>query len=228
MTIAQTVGRQLIVKGQSRSIISEQYRTLRTNIKFSNTTKLQTLVVTSAVQAEGKSTTAANLAYLFAEEGQNVLFIDADMRKPTVHFTFHLSNITGLSFVLSGQATLQDCIQQIEDTSLHVLTSGPIPPNPSEMLGSQAFHALLRTAEQHYDWIIIDTSPVLAVTDAQVLANRVDGTILVIDPIKSDKKMAKKAVSLLKKVDAHLLGVVLNNVEQNKDIYYYSEYVQSE
>ncbi|MGN5454704.1 MAG: CpsD/CapB family tyrosine-protein kinase [Candidatus Kurthia intestinigallinarum] len=219
--------RQLIVREQPQAVISEQYRTLRTNIKFSKSDKLKSFLVTSAIQAEGKSTTAANLAYLLAEEGKNVLFIDADLRKPTVHYTFHLKNTVGLSHVLSNQIEVASAIQRTDVTGLSIMTSGPIPPNPSELLGSQRFQTFLAEVEESYDWIIFDTSPLLAVTDTQLLANRLDGTILVVDSMNTDKKMAKKAMNLLKSADAKVLGVVMNNVTASNVNYYSSKYYRS-
>lgn len=219
--------RQLIVREQPQAVISEQYRTLRTNIKFSKSDKLKSFLVTSAIQAEGKSTTAANLAYLLAEEGKNVLFIDADLRKPTVHYTFHFKNTVGLSHVLSNQIEVASAIQRTDVTGLSIMTSGPIPPNPSELLGSQRFQTFLAEVEESYDWIIFDTSPLLAVTDTQLLANRLDGTILVVDSMNTDKKMAKKAMNLLKSADAKVLGVVMNNVTASNVNYYSSKYYRS-
>lgn len=220
--------RQLIVREHPKSIISEQYRTLRTNIKFSKSDKLKSLLVTSAVQAEGKSTIAANITYLLAEEGQRVLFIDADLRKPTVHYTFQLKNTIGLSLVLSNQSELKNCIQKSDMDHLDILTSGPIPPNPSELIGSKRFETMLAEAESMYDWVIFDTSPLLAVTDTQLLANRVDGTILVVNIEETSKKMSKKAMSLLRNVDAKIIGVVMNNMtSQNMNTYYSSRYYQS-
>lgn len=219
--------RQLIVREQPQAVISEQYRTLRTNIKFSKSDKLKSFLITSAIQSEGKSTTAANLAYLLAEEGNNVLFIDADLRKPTVHYTFHLKNTVGLSLVLSNQIDVEAAIQQTDVPHLSIMTSGPIPPNPSELLGSQRLQQLIDDMEAKYDWVIFDTSPLLAVTDTQLLANRLDGTILVVDSMNTDKKMAKKAMSLLKSADAKVLGVVMNNVTASNVNYYSSKYYRS-
>lgn len=219
--------RQLIVREQPQAVISEQYRTLRTNIKFSKSDKLKSFLITSAIQAEGKSTTAANLAYLLAEEGKSVLFIDADLRKPTVHYTFHLKNTVGLSLVLSNQLEVSEAIQETDVPNLSIMTSGPIPPNPSELLGSQRFQTLIDEMEAQYDWVIFDTSPLLAVTDTQLLANRLDGAILVVDSMNTDKKMAKKAMNLLKSADAKVLGVVMNNVTASNVNYYSSKYYRS-
>ena len=223
----QMIARKLIVKEEPHSIISEQYRVLRTNIKFSSAKKLKSFVVTSAIQGEGKSTTAANLAQLFAEEKQRVLFIDADLRKPTVHFTFNLQNTIGFSLALSHQLELEACIQKTEDSYLDVMTSGPIPPNPSELLGSERLNEIKEQLEKKYDWVIFDTSPLLAVTDTQLLANRVDGVVLVVDMNKTQKKMVKKAQILIENAEGKILGVVLNNVASSNINYYSSKYYGS-
>lgn len=215
-------GRKLITKYNPKSPISEQYRTIRTNIQFSAVDEeIQTLLVTSSGPGEGKSTTTANLAVVFAQQGKKVLLIDADMRKPTVHYTFGLTNILGLTNVLTRQSELNEAIKRTDLDTLDVLTSGPIPPNPAELLSSKALQQLLQKAKEIYDIIIFDTPPVLAVTDAQLLANQCDGTILVINSGKTEIESAKKAKEMLVAAKAKLLGVVLNNKKMEKTDYYY-------
>lgn len=215
-------GRKLITKYNPKSPISEQYRTIRTNIQFSAVDKdIQTILVTSSGPGEGKSTTTANLAVVFAQQGKKVLLIDADMRKPTVHYTFGLTNILGLTNVLTRQSELDEAINRTDLDTLDVLTSGPIPPNPAELLSSKALQQLLQKAKGIYDIIIFDTPPVLAVTDAQLLANQCDGTILVVYSGKTEIESAKKAKEMLVAAKAKLLGVVLNNKKMEKTDYYY-------
>ncbi|MBU5594385.1 CpsD/CapB family tyrosine-protein kinase [Amphibacillus sp. MSJ-3] len=214
--------RQLITKLNPRSPISEQFRTIRTNLQFASIDeKLETILVTSPGPSEGKSSIIANLAIVFAQQGKRVLLIDADMRKPTVHYTFKVDNRRGLSSVLVGEDALEEALQQSDITNLDLLSSGPIPPNPSELLGSKKMRQLIEKAKNIYDLVIFDSPPVLAVTDAQILANDVDGTLLVVRSKQTDQDAALKAKDHLESVNAKLLGVVLNDVESKKDQYYY-------
>lgn len=216
--------RKLIVKNDPRSPVSEQYRTIRTNIQFSTVdSDIQTLMITSSGPGEGKSTTTANLATVFAQQGKRVLLVDADMRKPTVHYTFTLTNTFGLTTVLTKQMDLLDAATELDTSNLFVLPSGPIPPNPSELMGSRAMDEFLELAKREFDLVIFDTPPVLAVTDAQILANRCDGTILVVSSGTTEKENAVKAKELLTAAQSKILGVVLNNKKQdtNQQYYYY-------
>nr|WP_204956053.1 CpsD/CapB family tyrosine-protein kinase [Metabacillus crassostreae] len=209
-----------------KSPIAEQFRTIRTNIQFSSIDKeLQTIIVTSSGPGEGKSTTTANLAVVFAQQGKRVLLMDADMRKPTVHYTFRIENHKGLSNVLTRQATLGEAVNVTSQDNLWVLSSGPIPPNPSELLGSKGMIALLEQAKDEYDIVILDTPPVLAVTDAQILSNVADGVVLVVSSGKTEVDSAKKAKELLESAKAKIMGVVLNNkkVQDSQHYYYYGE-----
>lgn len=222
----QTNPVSLITLVDPSSPVSEQYRTIRTNIQFASSIdhKLQTLVITSSGPSEGKSTTSANLAVVFAKSGQKVLLIDADMRKPTVFKTFQLTNEVGLSTVLSTSENVGDAAQQTSIENLSVLTSGPKPPNPSELLGSMRMDQVIQEARNLYDIIIFDMPPVVAVTDAQIMASKVDGTLLVIREDVTKKESVTKAKELLHIVNARVLGVVYNGAEQSKDqgYYYYS------
>lgn len=216
----------LITLVDPSSPVSEQYRTIRTNIQFASSVdrKLQTLVITSSGPSEGKSTTAANLAVVFAKSGQKVLLVDADMRKPTVFKTFQLTNEVGLSTVLSTGKNIGDAAQPTSIENLSVLTSGPKPPNPSELLGSMHMDQVINEARNLYDIVIFDMPPVVAVTDAQIMASKVDGTLLVIRENVTKKESVTKAKELLHLVNARVLGVVYNGAEQSKDqgYYYYS------
>ncbi|THF80839.1 CpsD/CapB family tyrosine-protein kinase [Cohnella fermenti] len=218
--------RYLVTDADPKSHVSESYRTLRTNIDFSSIDgQMQVVMVTSAGAGEGKSTTIGNLAVAYAQTERRVILIDADLRKPTEHYTFQVTNRVGLSSVLSNQADLGQAIQATHIPNLALLPSGPIPPNPSEMLASQRMSKLLEELKEQFDVILIDTPPVLAVTDAQLLATRCDGVILVMDYGKVKKDVALKSKSLLDKVGAKVLGVVLNNVKRKKnDGYYYYYY----
>jgi protein-tyrosine kinase len=220
--VAATQNRSLITMTNPKSPISEQYRTIRTNIQFSAVDQeYRSIMVTSSGPGEGKSTTTANLAVVFAQQGKKVLMVDADMRKPTVHYTFRLNNHIGLTNVLTKQATLEKAVRETEQENLFILPSGPIPPNPAELLGSKAMEEVLLNAYELFDIIIFDTPPVLAVTDAQVLANKCNGVVLVVSSGKTENEMATKAKELLLNAKAKLLGVVLNNKEQKESQYYY-------
>lgn len=214
--------RQLIADLHKHSPISEQYRTIRTNIEFSSIDKqLRSFVVTSAGPGEGKSTSVANLAIVMAQNGQRVLIIDADMRRPTVHYTFSTANTRGLTNVLSKQTTLEETVQETKIENLFILTCGPIPPNPAELLNSRKMELVLEEALEQFDTIILDAPPVMAVTDAQLIASKVDGTILVTSSGKTDRDEIIKTKELLTKSKANLLGVILNNKPVDEKSYYY-------
>ncbi|MGY3718122.1 CpsD/CapB family tyrosine-protein kinase [Sutcliffiella cohnii] len=217
-----STSRHLITHLVPKSPISEQYRTIRTNIQFSSIDEeLRTIMITSSGPGEGKSTTASNLAVAFAQQGKSVLFIDADLRKPTAHYTFQRENFKGLTTVLTKQTELSESISPTKIANLDILTSGPIPPNPAELLSSRAMKELLETVKDQYNMVIFDTPPVLAVTDAQLLANQCDGTILVVSSGKTENENAVKAKELLVAAKAKLIGVVLNGKKQKEGTHYY-------
>ncbi|NHC42859.1 CpsD/CapB family tyrosine-protein kinase [Bacillus sp. MM2020_1] len=214
--------RTIITMLDSKSPISEQYRTIRTNIQYSSVDhEFTSIMVTSTGPGEGKSTTVANLAVVFAQQGKRVLLVDADLRKPTVHYTFNQTNTFGLTSVLTKQLTLEKAVSDTEGKNLYVLTSGPIPPNPAELLSSRAMDQFFQEAQELFDVILFDTPPLLAVTDAQILANKCDGTILVVSSGKTEKEQVIKAKELLESAQSKLLGVVLNNKKMKESNYYY-------
>jgi capsular exopolysaccharide synthesis family protein len=215
--------RKLIANLDPKSPISEQYRTIRTNVQFSSIDKeLKTLMVTSSGPAEGKSTTAANLAVVFAQLGKKVLLVDADLRKPTVHRSFGVNNLFGFTTVLTKQATLASAVLDTEEKDLYILTSGPVPPNPAELLSSKSMEQFMEEAKEQFDYVIFDTPPLLAVADPQILANKVDGSVYVVYSGKTQIDQAKKAKELLENAQSKLVGVVLNHKEvKDTDYYYY-------
>lgn len=226
---ATTLARKLITVANPKAVVSEQFKTIRTNINFSMPDgDLKTMLVTSSTPGEGKSTVSSNIAVVFSQEGKKVLLVDADMRKPTVHHTMGLANTVGLSNVLIRKASIEEAIQKTEVEGLHVMTSGPIPPNPAELLASNTMNSFIETLTNQFDLIIFDAPPILSVTDAQILSNKCDGTIMVIDSGGAEKEGVIKAKDALVLSQAKILGVVLNNFKLERDHYYYQYYGTTE
>jgi tyrosine-protein kinase len=220
----------LILADTTRSTRAEALRQLRTNLQFVNVDRpVRTILVTSAGPSEGKSTTACNLAIVFAEAGKRVVLVDADLRRPRLADYLNLEGAVGLTNVLVGQARLEVAVQQWNGEKVFVLPSGSIPPNPSELLGSRHMTELLRRLEERFDAVIIDTPPLLPVTDAAVLASTVDGVVLVSRCGKTTVSQAKQAANSLKAVGARLLGCVLNMAPtRGADAYTYYDYSRPE
>ncbi len=216
----------LVIDGDdAHSARAEAYRHLRTNLRFVDVDRpIRTIVVTSAVPDEGKSTTAVNLALSFASAGQRVLLVEADLRRPRVAEYLSLEGAVGLSNVLAGQADLDEVLQRWGAYDMHVLPSGFIPPNPSELLGSRNMALLLERLQDRYHMIILDTPPLLPVTDAAVLATMVDGTLLVTRSGKTPEARVRTAVESLRVVDARILGCVLTMQPTKKETGYYYYY----
>ncbi|WP_335871205.1 CpsD/CapB family tyrosine-protein kinase [Bacillus sp. 2205SS5-2] len=214
--------RNIITHLNPKSPISEQYKTIRTNIQYSVVDQeVRSIMVTSSGPGEGKSTTIANLAVVFAQQGKKVLMIDADMRKPTAHYTFNLTNTVGLTNVLTKQVSLREAAKETDIKNLDLLPCGPTPPNPAELLSSKSMENFLKVAYEDYDLLLFDTPPLLAVTDAQVIANQVDGTILVVSSGGTNQDALIKAKELLVNAKAKVMGVVLNNRSMKDSNYYY-------
>ncbi|MFB8422116.1 CpsD/CapB family tyrosine-protein kinase [Priestia megaterium] len=220
-----TKRRRLVAHTNPKLPVAEQYRTIRSNVQFSSVDQdIRSLVVTSSGPGEGKSTTGANLAIVYAQQGKRVLLVDADLRKPTAHFSFRLENYMGFTNVLTRKTKLEEAVQESQVPNLFILTSGPIPPNPSELLASKNMDSTLEEMYDKFDFILFDTPPTLAVTDAQILSNKVEATILVVSSGKTDRTAAQKAKDLLNNANAKLLGVVLNNRPMDEDSHYYYYY----
>lgn len=219
------LARKLVARIKPNSLISEQYRTIRTTINFSLPgNEMKTLLFTSASKEEGKSTTSANMAIVFAESGKKVLLVDADMRKPTLHHTFHLNNHMGLSNLLIGKGELEQSVRDSGIQGLELLTSGQIPHNPAELLDSPMLDRLIEKMKERYDLIIFDSPPILSVSDSKIMANKCDGTVLVVNTGKTEKQSAIKARDSLTTSKAYIVGVVMNNYKLSKDHYYSYEY----
>lgn len=214
--------RQLITHQEPKSRITEQYRNIRTNIEFTSVdSRIRSIMVTSANPGEGKTTTVSNLAVVFGQQGKKVLVIGADLRKPSIQdlFAAHASN--GLTNVLSGQTNVMQCIQKTDIENVYVMASGPIPPNPAELLGNRVMDEVLLEAYNMFDIVLIDTPPVLAVTDAQILANKCDGIVLVVRSEKTEKDKIVKTKQILDKASGKILGVVLNDKKEEQEQYGY-------
>lgn len=212
----------LIVESRPKSAEAEAYKTLRTNVQYSSISKkIKTLLVTSADSKDGKSTVCSNLGVTFSQNGQSVIILDCDFRKPSIHKFFNISNSAGITDILLGEEKLEETIQHY-NSNTDILTVGNIPPNPSEILGSQSMINLLSFLSERYDIVIIDSPPVGVVTDAQIISASVDGTLVVIRAEETKAKRVTEAVNLLKKVDANIIGMVLNEAQNiNKS---YSDY----
>ncbi len=219
--------RQLVAWLQSRAPESEAYRTLRTNIQFSSVDKpVRTLLVTSSGPGEGKSTTAANLAVVMAQTGQRVVLVDTDLRRPVLHKVFGVPNNTGLTAaMLAGDdLAMQTLLQPTGVENLSVLTSGPVPPNPSELLGSHRMASLIGNLAAAADLVVFDSPPVLAVTDAAVLGRQLDGVLLVVDAGKTREQALANATTELQQTGANVLGIALNRIDSRRGGYYYYYY----
>jgi capsular exopolysaccharide synthesis family protein len=206
---------ELITITESRSPISEAYRTLRTNLDFAGLDRaLKTLVVTSAGVSEGKSTTLANLAIVSAQAGRRVILVDADLRRPTIHKVFGLANDTGLTTMMMDDAALASPpLFKTDVEGLSVLPSGPLPPNPAEVIGSRRMEEIIAALAERADQVLFDTPPIVAVTDAAVLATKVDGVLLVVSAGHTRRDHARAAIQRLQQINARLVGAVLTNVQ---------------
>jgi capsular exopolysaccharide synthesis family protein len=213
----------LVTLDDPKAPSSEAYRTLRTNLLFMSVSgPVGKLLVTSPVAGEGKTTSAANLAVVLAQAGQRVLLVGSDLRRPSVHRHFGVSNRVGLSSVLSGQASLLEAVNDPGIRGLRVMSGGPVPPNPTELLGSLAMKDFLDQAAQVTDWVILDAPPVLGLADAAVLATLCDATLFVVNET-TNRRVLAHARDQLAKVRARVVGTVLNNFGPAFS-YYYSDY----
>ncbi len=214
---------QLVTATRPRSPMAESYRLIRTNIQFTNIDNPpRTVVVTSALPAEGKSTTAGNLAEVFAQSGLSVTLIDADMRRPSLHKIFGIDGRrNGLTSLLVGNQMNGSAPAVTAQPNLHMIPSGPIPPNPADLLGSHRMQSLIRHFREQSDLVIVDTPPILAVADAAILSTMVDGVILVCDPNKTKRRDLRHAREAIEAVGGKILGLVVNRLHPRGGMYYY-------
>ena len=213
----------LITLSNPRAPISEAFRTLRTNLEFTSLDKpIGSMVVTSAAPEEGKSTTLANLAVTIAQAGKRVIVVDCDLRRPSLHHIFNAKNAPGFTDMMRDDALMSHPpLQETGVADLQLLTSGTLPPNPAELLGSRRMSDVIATLLKQAEMVLFDAPPVIEVTDAAVLASKVDAVLLVVSAGKTKREHAKKAQALLEKVNAHLIGAVLNNVKGETGLYQY-------
>lgn len=222
-TSTASAEQSLITLREPASPAAEAYRTLRTNIQFSSLDRpLHTLLVTSASPDEGKSTTIANLAVTMAQAEQRVIMVDCDLRRPSLHTLFGISNERGITSAILDQSDGPLPLHPTSVPGLMLLASGPLPPRPADLLGSRRMEVMIERLRKEADIILFDTPPVTAVTDAAVLASRLDGVLLVLQAGKTRRDRAREARQLLEKVKAHLIGVVLNNARLEGGYGYYS------
>ncbi|RIO06143.1 polysaccharide biosynthesis tyrosine autokinase [Mammaliicoccus sciuri] len=215
----------LITMEKPKSVISEKFRGIRTNILFSTADNdVQTIVFTSEKPAAGKSTISANVAITYAQAGYKTLLIDGDMRKPSQHYLFNTDNMDGFSNLIINKTDYNKAIHKTDIVNLDLLTSGPIPPNPSELIGSEKSLEVFEYLKGEYDFIIIDTPPVNTVTDAQLFSEIAKYVVYVIDVQKNDRNAIKKGKELIEKAGAKILGVVLNKAPEDKSSSYYYYY----
>ena len=208
---------------------AEAFRTIRTNVLFSSAEEgSRTLVITSTGPGEGKTTVACNLAIGFAQAGQRVLLIDADMRRPKVHGVFKMKQQPGLSNVMVGNAKASESVHKTAVPGLWVMSAGRLPPNPAELLGSQRFRDFVTSLKQHFDLILIDSPPVMAVADAVIAAHAATGVVFVVGAEMTSRHAARAALEHLEQGRAHFVGAILNRVDLERNSYYYSNYYRRE
>ncbi|RIL77081.1 polysaccharide biosynthesis tyrosine autokinase [Staphylococcus cohnii] len=214
----------LYVHDKPKSTVSEKFRGIRSNIMFSSAEKeIQSLLITSEKPKSGKSTVSANIAVTYAQTGYKTLIIDGDLRKPTQHYIFDLSNNSGLSNLIINKASYSESIKETRVENLSILTAGPTPPNPSELIASAQFNEIYNELLNEYDFIVVDTPPINTVTDAQIYAQTIQNCALVIDAEKNNKNEVKKAKDLINKAGGKLLGAILNKtaIDKSSSYYYY-------
>lgn len=220
--LTHLVDAKLVTLTAVRSTAAEQYRALRTNLEFLTVSgAISSIQVTSGVPGAGKTLTAANLAIALAQAGKTTLLVDADLRRPSIHRVFGNGNLTGLTTAITRSDEWDKFVVPGPIQSLSLMTSGPIPPNPSELLSSAAMRHLLADMRRDFEIVVLDTPPVVAYTDAVALAQHVDGTIYVVRAGHASRKADLKGQERLKQVDARVLGVVLNSVGMEDDVYSY-------
>ncbi len=214
--------KDIITLNDPKSLTAESYKMFRSNLHYMNVdADKQVIMFTSSISGEGKTTSIANIAVSFAQDGIKTLLIECDLRRARVHTVFDIPQLPGLTNVLTNDNCLDDAISTIdEEPLLDVLPAGPLPPSPAELLGSKALEKIIEEAKGKYDKIFIDAPPVLSVTDCVVLNRLVDGVVLVVAANDTHKKVIGKSLDLLRKVDANLLGILISKMDFKRNSYY--------
>jgi len=224
----ETTGPPLIGSGMPHEF-SEAFRAIRTNVLFSSAEAgSKSIVVTSTGPGEGKSVVSANIAKSLALAGQRVLLIDADMRRPKTHEVFGVSLEPGLSNLLVGESKASETVKRTLTPNLWLMAAGKAPPNPAELLGSRRFRDFMATLSEHFEWVIIDSPPVMAVTDASIIAHSVSGVVFVVGAEMTNKGAAKAALEQLDGAKAKYVGGILNRVDVHRNPYYYARHYRRE
>jgi capsular exopolysaccharide synthesis family protein len=218
-----------MLTGNRASQISEAYRHLRTSVLLSTAGGApKSLLISSSLPAEGKTTTAVNTAISLAQTGVSVVVVDADMRRPRLHKIFEKNNEQGLSTILSRKMKeneILNLVQQHPGTDLYILPSGPIPPNPAELIGSEEMRRLINILTNHFSHVVVDSPPIASFTDSVLISAMVDGTLLVVQAGKTSMSVVKRTKQILQDVGSRIFGVVLNNMNfQTSEYYYYQRY----
>jgi capsular exopolysaccharide synthesis family protein len=221
----------MLMGDRPQAAIAESYRLIRTNLVFSSAEGSgKVLLVGSASPQEGKTTTVANVAASLAQNGARVLAVDADLRRPTLHQHFAIRKAPGLSDLIVGNCQASAAVQVTRFKGLHVLPCGYVPPNPTELLGSSAMKEVLRAFKTHYDWVLLDTAPILAMADTPVICPYTDGLVLVVGAEVTSRPSILRAIDQIRSVGGKVLGVVLNKVNLERNSYYsqyYADYYRS-
>jgi capsular exopolysaccharide synthesis family protein len=214
-----------LLRSDAPASFSEAFKTVRTNVLFSTAEEgVRCLAVTSAGPGEGKSLVSSNLAIALAQSGLRVLLVDADMRRPRVHEIFEVEQEPGFSNLLTGNAKASEVIRKSGVHGLWLLSAGHIPPNPAELLGSPRYHDFLASLDEHFDWVVVDTPPVLVVADSMIVANEATGVLFVVGADKTSRHAARNAIEQLAATNAHVVGTVLNRADIHGNPHYYSGY----
>ena len=221
-------GRELLLNSEGPSVEAEAYRHLRTSVLLSTPGRApRTLLVTSSVPSEGKTTTVVNMATVLSQTDSKVLVIDADMRRPRLHHVFGMENRAGLSSLLSSEITADELLSVVNrygESNIYLLSSGPIPPNPAELLGSEQMRNLLARASAEFKYVIIDSPPIASFTDGVLISSIVDGVLLVVQGGKTSRQVVKRTRQMLQEIGAKVIGVVLNKIDlRSQDYYYYHQ-----